>query len=156
MRDRHAPVLLCLFLALISCRSTPDSPEAQIRALIARAETAAEEKDIQTLKGLIADRYADKQGNKKSELVQLLGFHLLHNESIHLLTRIQTITFPEPQHAAATVFVAMAAREIPTVDLLAQVRADLYRIEFTAADEGRADWKVTLAAWRPAALDDFQ
>ena len=38
--------LLLLVLSLAACTAEPESPESQIRALVARAETAAEEKDI--------------------------------------------------------------------------------------------------------------
>ena len=148
----------CVLMALVTfaCRSTPESPEAQIRALIAKAEKAAEEKDIATLKGLIADGYADAQGNKKTDLVKLLAFHLSRNESIHLLTRIRTIDFPEPQRSATTVFVGMAAGSLASIDDLLRMRADLYRFDLSLTDEGRGNWKVVGAAWKPAVADDFK
>ena len=91
---------LPLLIAVSACPSTSESPGDQIRALIAKAEKAAEEKDLGTLKDMIHDGYADKQGNKKPELVKLLAYYLLRTESIHLLTRIRTIEFPEPKRSA--------------------------------------------------------
>ena len=153
-------LLLCLLtsaFALVSaCHSEPESPEAQIRALIAKAEKAAEEKDIGTLKGLISDSYAAREPRDKRELVALIGFFFLHNQSIHLLTQVSEISFPELKHADCVVFVGMAARAIQGVGDLSSLHADILRVEFSAVDEGSADWKVTRAAWRPAGVEDLE
>jgi hypothetical protein len=139
-----------------ACTAPTESPEDQIRALIAKGEQAAEDKDLGTLKSLLADTYKDAQGNKKPEIMKILAFHLLRNASVHLLTRVRAIAFPDPKSATATVFVAMAGGALGGVDDLLRLRADLYRVDFTAADEGRAEWKVTSAQWRPADTSDFE
>lgn len=150
------PLWLSLFLLLLTaCRSEPDTPEAQIRALVAKAEKAAEEKDIGTLKGLISERYAGAGGERKQELVGVIGYNLLRHQSIHLLTQIRDIDFPEPSRAEVVVFVAMAGRMIEGIDDLARLRADVYRVDFAAAEEGERDWKVTRADWRPAEIEDL-
>jgi hypothetical protein len=146
--------ILLLFLA--SCRSEPDDPEAQIRALIAKAEKAAEEKDARTLKDLVSEKYSGANREKKRELVALVSYHLIRQQSIHLLTQVREITFPEPSVAEATVFVAMAGRMIKAFDDLARLRADIYRVDFTAAEESKRDWKVTRVEWRPAELSDLE
>jgi hypothetical protein len=149
--------LLTSVLPLVSaCHSEPESPEAQIRALIAKAEKAAEEKDIGTLKALISDSYAAREPRDKRELVALIGFFFLHNQSIHLLTQVSEIAFPEPKHADCVVFVGMAARAIQGVGDLSSLHADILRVEFSAVDEGSADWKVTRAVWRPAGVEDLE
>ena len=144
---------LALFAA--GCQSAPDDPEAQIRALIAKAEKAAEEKDLGTLKGLVSETYSGEKQKNKRELVGFIGYFFLRQKSIHLLTQVDTIEFPEPKHAEASVYVGMAARSISGPGDLRSLRADIYRIEFTALDEGNADWKVTRAEWRPAGIDDL-
>jgi hypothetical protein len=152
-------VALCATVSLVAwsgCQSTSESPEDQIRALIAKAEKAAEEKDLGTLKDMIHEGYADKQGNKKPELVKLLAYYLLRTESIHLLTRIRTIEFPEPKQSKTLVFVAMAGGSLGSIDDLLKMRADLYRVEVSLLDESRGAWKVTSAEWRPAELTDFE
>jgi hypothetical protein len=147
---------LPLLIALCACRSASESPEDQIRALIAKGEKAAEEKDLGTLREIIHDGYSDKQGNKKPELIKLLAYHLLRHQSVHLLTRIRTIEFPEPKRSEATVFVGMAAGSLGSIDDLLKMRADLYRVEVSLLDESSGDWKVASAAWRPAELSDFE
>ena len=145
-----------LLFLISACTSSTESPEDQIRALIKKGEKAAEEKDLGTLKGLVSDTYKDEQGNKKPEIMKILAYHLLRNTSVHLLTRVRAITFPDPKRATATVFVAMAGGKLGSIDDLLRLRADLYRVDFTAADEGRAEWKVTSAEWRQADTSDFE
>ena len=140
---------------LAACPAEPDSPEAQVRALFARAETAAEQKDAGALKDLVSENYADDGGHDRQAIAGLLTFHFLRHQSIHLLTRVHAIGFPEPTRAAATIFVAMGGTPILVVDDLARVRADLYRFDFDLADEADGDWRVTRAAWRRATPDDF-
>jgi hypothetical protein len=155
-RSARLRVVLALAFCAFACTPAPtESPEDQIRALIAKGEKAAEEKDLATLKTLLSDTYADEQGNKKPEIMKILAFHLMRNTSVHLLTRVRAIALPEPQRATATVFVGMAGGKLGSLDDLLRLRADLYRVDFTAADEGRAGWKVTSAKWRPADMRDF-
>ena len=144
-----------LLAVAAACHPTPSSPEAQVRAVIATAERAAEEKDIKTLKRMVADGYRDDDGNQKADLVRLLAYHLLRNESIHLLTRVRTVEFPSAERGAVTVFVAMAGREIAAADLLAQLHADLYRFDLDLVSAGAGAWTLSRARWRPAVIDDF-
>jgi hypothetical protein len=147
---------VCLLAVLSSCHSEPDSPEAQIRALIAKAEKAAEEMDASTLKDLISEKYQGEKREKKKDLVAAIVYQLLRHQSIHLFTQIREISFPEESVAEATVFVAMAGRMIKGLGDLASVRADIYRVDFAAAEESKRDWKVTSAEWRPAELSDLE
>ncbi len=146
-------VLVCV--SLLSCRSEPDSPEAYIRALLEQAEAAAEDRDVAALIDLVSMEYADKQGRDRKNIHGILGFYFLRNQSIHLLTRVQQITFPEPDRAEATVLVGMAGQRIKSAEELAGLRADLYQFEFQLTDEGVDDWKVNRADWRPAESRDF-
>ena len=149
--------MACLPLIAMSasaCRSASDSPEAQVRATIGRAETLAEAKDVGGLKHLISDAYHDEPGQDKRAIMGLLFVQFRRHESIHLLTRIDRIDLHEPGQATATVFAAMAGRPIAAASDLPALQADLYRFDLTLADE-RGTWRVTTSAWRPAVLDDF-
>jgi len=148
-------VLVILLAAPLACSRKPESPETRLRALVSQAEVAAEAKDLGALKPLISPSYGDRLGQNRQAIMRLLAYYFLHNESIHLLTRVHEISFPEPKRAELTVLVAMAGRPIPRVEDLAGMRADLYRFDLVAADEGTGDWKVVRAAWRPAELTDF-
>jgi hypothetical protein len=156
-RRPKRPALLMMLAAasLAACAAEPDSPEAQVRALLERAEEAAEEKRVGALKQLISEIYSDDHGQDRQAVAGLLTYYFLRNQSVHLLTRVRSIEFPEPARARATVFVAMAGMPIPGIDELARIRADLYRFDFSLADEASGDWRVTRAAWRRATTDDF-
>jgi len=153
-RDCIAAVLLANSLLLAACTSEPDSPEAEIRALIARAEKAAEEKDIATLKEMISDGYKDAEGKDKPMIVRVVGHHLLRSKTIHLLTQIAKIDLHDDQHADVTIFLAMAGRAIEGFDQVSRLRADMYRIDFSVAAQEPKAWKVTTAEWRPAQMED--
>jgi hypothetical protein len=144
LRRPHRLALLAMLAAasLPACAAEPDSPEAQVRALLQRAEAAAEEKDVGALKQMVSESYSDDRGQDRQAIAGLLTFYFLRNQSIYLLTRVGKIEFPEPTRARTTVLVAMAGTPIPDIEELARIRADL-------------DWRVTRAAWRRARADDF-
>jgi hypothetical protein len=144
---------LWLASSLVCC-SKPASPEARVRALVAHAASAAEAKNLRELKKMISEDYKDGDGRDKQEIVGLIAFHFLRNETIHLLTRVSSVDVPEPGRAEAAVFVAMAGAPITGPEALPGLRADLYRFDFSFADEA-GDWKLVRAAWRRAEVRDF-
>lgn len=147
--------IVALALALTACTPEPDSPETEIRAFVARAQTAAENRDLSALRALIAADYTDEQGNDRKAVENLMRLHILRNQSIHLLTRIRSIEFPEPGYALVSVAAAMAGRPIASADALVGLTADLYRFDLELIRQGRDDWQVQRAAWTPAQLEEF-
>ena len=95
------------------------SPEAEIRELIERAATAAEERNVRDLRALIADDYADERGLDRKAVENLLRLHVLRQQSIHLFVRVRGIEFPEPERALVSVAAAMAGRPVARADELA-------------------------------------
>jgi hypothetical protein len=151
------PALIFL-LAVVSfsgaCSPGRDSPEAQVRALLAQGEAAAEKKESGVLRQLISGKYSDSQGQDKKAIEAMLRYYFLRNQSIHLLTRIRQISFPQPDVAQADVMVAMAGQPISGAEELERLRADLHRFEITLARES-GEWKVIRAEWRRAEFADF-
>jgi hypothetical protein len=145
--------VFCLPL-LVSCSPAEEAPEAQLRALLKRGETAAEKKETGVLRQMISEKYSDSQGQDKRAIEAILRYYFLRNESIHLLTRIQSIAFPQPAQAQAVVLVAMAGQPISGARELGRLRADLHRFEITLASENK-EWKVIRAEWRRAESGDF-
>lgn len=148
--------LLGLIAAMLlpGCHGGRESPEAQVRALIKSAVTAAEQKRTGTLRGMISDGYADDQGQDKRAIEGLLRLHFLRNESLHLYAHIQSVTLPQPDRARATVLVAMAGVPIASAQELPAVRADLHRFEIDFVREDNS-WRAQRAAWRRAELGEF-
>ena len=137
----------------IGC-SKRDDPEQRLRTLIGKAEQAVEKKEIAELRGYISDRYADDDGRDRRAVDGILRIYLLRNENIHLLTRIASVSFPDPVRANAIVYVAMAGRPISPGADLNTLNANLYRFDFEFSDESK-QWRLTRAAWRPAEPSDF-
>lgn len=146
--------LVWVVLALAACSRDAGSPETEIRALVAQAQTAAEERKVGDLRALIADDYTDAHGYDRKTVENLIRLHVLRNQSIHLFTRIGAIAFPQPDRATVRVAAAMAGRPVASAGELVGVNADLYRFDLNLIRQGGA-WRVERAAWEPARLDDF-
>lgn len=146
--------LVLLFPLLVSCSAERDTPEAQVRALLQQGKAAAEKRESAALRRMISDKYADNEGRDKKAVEAVLRYYFLRNESIHLLTRIRQISFPNPGIAQLDVIVAMTGQPIADAGQLERLRADLHRFEITLVDENK-EWKVIRAEWRRAEFADF-
>lgn len=138
---------------LAACTSEQVDPEAQVRAVLERAEEAIEAHDLDTLRKLISDDYEDSRGKDKRDVMQVIRYYFLTNRSIYLLTQIKALTLPEPSRAEVELLVGMAGRPAEGTLDWSLFRADIYRFDFTLVDEG-GDWKVSGATWRRASLDE--
>lgn len=147
-----------LLLTVVSftgaCSPERGSPEAQVRALLAQGEAAAEKKESVVLRKMISEKYSDSQGQDKKTVEGILRYYFLRNESIHLFTRVQQITISQSEIAQAIVMVAIASQPIVNAKELERLRADLHRFEITLAREN-GEWKVIRAEWRRAEFADF-
>ncbi len=120
-----------------------------MRATLARAEQAAAAKDLAALRNLIGERYRDRDGRDRRAIEQILRVYFLRHGSIHLLTRVQSLTFPAPGQAEVVVLVAMAGTPIAPGADLRGLAADLHRFELTLVRE-RDTWRAVRAEWRRA------
>ncbi len=131
----------------MSCARADQSPaEAQVRALIERAEELAEAGDVEGFSELISDEYTDDRRNSKQSLMLLLNYYLSAHRSVHLLTRTPRIDLPDSTSAEMLVFVAMAGSPITGVEQLGSLRADLYHF-YVQAQEEDGDWKILRSRW---------
>ena len=146
-RSTLLPLLFLLALVLSGCGRELPPPEERIRALVSEAREAAEARDLSALRNLIADDYRDAQGREKGDLVNILRVLFLRDQSVHLLTRVGEIGFPEPGLATVTVYVAMAGRPFPEQDI-GLLRADLHRFDFTLRETRSGDWQAVDIVWR--------
>jgi hypothetical protein len=136
-----------------ACRQA-ETPEARLRALIARSEQLAEEKNAGGLRAMVSERYGDEHGQDKRAIEALLRFYFLRHRTIHLLTRIESVSLPQPGRAQAVVYAAMAGTPLPDASELSRFAADLHRFELEFTEEG-GDWRLVRAGWRRAELADF-
>jgi len=148
-------VLLAGAAALAGCGAEPDTPEQQVRALLGRAETLAETRDLDGLKALISERYRDPAKHDRRGIVQILAYYFFRHKTIYLLVKVDRLEVVAEGRAEATVFVAMAATPVDAQEQLLNLRADLYRFDVVVEEERKGDWKLMSAEWRRIQKADF-
>ena len=145
--------LLLVALLVAGCGGEPEPLEAQVRALVADAEAAAEARDVEALMDLVADDYRGPRGEPRSAVAPLARFALGRHQTVHLLTRTSEVEVRDSTQARATVFVAMGGRPIRAGEL-ESLRGSLWRFDVLVRRDGD-DVRVTQAQWRRARPDDF-
>jgi hypothetical protein len=131
-------------LALLTACDDPGSPEQQVRAVIASMETAAEARDVGDLMEHISASYRDAQGQDRAEASRYARGYFIANQSVHLLTRIESLEFPAADEARVKLQVGMAGRGGETGS--GGVSADLHDFDLVLVQEG-GEWKVSYADW---------
>lgn len=138
-------ILACAALALLAGCADDASPEQQVRSVIESMERAAEERDVGDLMGHVAASYRDAMGQDRAEASRYARGYFIANQSIHLLTRIESLDFPAPDEARVKLQVGMAGGGGAQGG--ANLSADLYDFDLALVHEG-GEWKVSYADWR--------
>jgi hypothetical protein len=136
---------LWVALALLTACADPGSPEQQVRAVIESMETAVEARDVGELMEHMSAGYRDGQGQDRAEASRYARGYFIANQSVHLLTRIQSLEFPSPDEARVKLQVGMAGRAGEPG--AAGLTADLYDFDLALVREDD-EWKVSYADWR--------
>jgi hypothetical protein len=134
---------LATLVFLAGC-SDDASPEQQVRAVIDSMESAAEQRDVGDLMQHVSAAYRSADGQNRAETSRYVRGYFVANQSIHLLTRIESLEFPAPDEARLKLQVGMAGREGQGV---AGLTADLYDFDVVLVLE-EGEWKVSHADWR--------
>ncbi len=137
-------LLACAVLA--GCGPTT-TPEQQVRTVIAKAEAAAEERNLSGLMDLVSPRYEDEQGGSAVELTRTIRGYFIVNQSVHLVTRIESVEFPYKDMARVHLTVGTLGRKAVPADTF-DMAADVHEVEVELQLE-RGEWKVTRASWHP-------
>jgi hypothetical protein len=142
-----ARALAGIFIAALLCGCGDDeSPEEQVRAVIANIEMGAESRDVGDVVAQLSARYRDGHGNGLEEVRRALHGYFIANQSIHLLTRVSELSFPHKDEARATVLVGMVGRDADAANAW-DLAADVYEFDIALLHED-GDWKVNWAKWR--------
>ena len=135
-------------LAVLATGCGASDPEAEIRALLAAAEEAAEARDVGFFSGALADGYRDARGNDRDEMLRRLRGYFIANQRIEILSRVDEIVVEGDGSARAVVHAGMVGRRAGA-ELIDGIDADLYRFELTLVKDG-AEWQVASADFRRA------
>jgi hypothetical protein len=137
-RTVHRAWVFMTFVVLAAC-GDKDSPEQQVRAVIEQMEQAAESRSVGDLKAHLSADYRDANGMDAEEAARYARGYFIANQSIHLLTRIEELTFPTDGEARAQVLVGMLGRDAADRwDLAAELHT--FQIALRREDD---EWKVT-------------
>lgn len=131
-------------LALLTACSDRASPEQEVRAVIDSMELAAEERDVGDLLQHLSDNYRDAEGQDRKQAALNARGYFIANQSVHLLTRIESLEFPAADEARVKLQVGMAGRGGATGQ--ADLSADLHDFDLVLVREG-GEWKVSYADW---------
>lgn len=121
------------------------SPEEQVRTVIAQGEAAAEARDLAGILEHVSPRFEDGNGGGADELKQYLRGYFVMHQSVHLLTRVESVEFPYRDYARVRLRVGMLGREsagATSLDLAADVKEIV--LELALEDD---EWRVVRAAW---------
>lgn len=123
------------------------TPEAQVRAVIAAGEQAAEARDLAGLLDHVSTTFLDEHGGGRDDLKQTLRGYFVTHQSIALLTRIDSVEFPYRDLARVRATVGTLGREAAGATAF-ELAADVNEIvlELKLEDD---EWKVVRAAWQP-------
>jgi hypothetical protein len=127
-----------MFAVLAACADR-GSPEQQVRSVIEQMERAAESRSVGDLKAHLSEDYRDSNGMDAEAAARYARGYFIANQSIHLLTRIEQLTFPSDGEARAQVLVGMLGRDAgDSWDLAAELHT--FKIALRREDD---EWKVT-------------
>jgi hypothetical protein len=142
---------LACALAVLAAGCAADDPEAEVRALLAAAEAAAEARDADFFGDILAESYRDARGNDREEMLRRVRGYFIANQRIEIVSRVDEIVIDGEGAARAVVHAGMLGRRTgaPLID---GIDADLYRFELTLVNAG-GDWQVVGADFRRAVGD---
>lgn len=131
--------LICATLA--GC-GRAEGPEEAVRAWVAAAEAAAEEKDRGELLSMISENYTDARGNDLAQVDTMLRYYFLRQKSVGLISTINDIAVMGDTAALVDITVAMAGTnaDVPGV------RADAYNFELEL-ENSDDEWLLIGARW---------
>ncbi|MCU7923683.1 MAG: hypothetical protein KZQ99_07520 [Candidatus Thiodiazotropha sp. (ex Dulcina madagascariensis)] len=143
-----------ILLLIWGCSDQPPTPEQQLRALIAEAETHLEARDLSAAMAFVDPAYRDSHGRDYRQLRAMLAGYFLRHGSIHILSRIKHIEIKTTGDAQVLVYAGLAGSPEEAAKPLSQWRGDLLRLQFHfVGDEG--EWLLKEVAWRRVRPEDF-
>ena len=95
---------------------------------------------------LVSPAFQDGRGGSSDELKQYLRGYLVTHQSIHLLTRVDSIEFPYRDLARVGLTLGTLGRESAGAAAF-DLAADVYHVDLELQLED-GDWRVTRASWQ--------
>jgi hypothetical protein len=131
---------------VVSCGA--NDQEAEIRALLAAAEEAAEQRDVGFFGEALGAAYHDARGNDRDRLLRSIRGYFIANQRIEIVSRVDEIVLEGTDAARAIVHAGLVGQRAGAA-LIDGVEADLYRFELELVNDG-GDWRIIGADYRRA------
>ena len=144
---KASAVVVAVATMLVSACEASD-PEAEIRALLAAAEEAAEARDVGFFGDALGEGFRDARGNDRDELIRMVRGFFIANQRIEIVSRIDEIVLEGEDAARAVVHAGMVGQRTGAA-LIHGIDADLYRFELELVNDG-GDWQIIGADYRRA------
>jgi hypothetical protein len=155
LRGRHSTIaamkasgIASAVAAVLTTGCGASDPEAEIRALLAAAEEAAEARDAGFFADALGAGYRDTRGHDRDELVRTLRGYFIANQRIEIMSRVDDIALEGADAARAVVHAGMVGQRAGA-GLIDGVEAELYRFELELVKDG-GDWQIIGADVRRA------
>jgi hypothetical protein len=136
--------LLCVCVAAAAGGCGSGDPEAEVRELIAKAESAAEARDTGFFRDTISASYADRRGQSRDDVINVIRGVFITNASVEVISRIHTIELAGADAATVKMQAALVGKREGAS--LLDVDGDLYDIELELVRDS-GDWRVISADW---------
>jgi hypothetical protein len=144
---QKAGLVAASWLALVAGCAASD-PEAEIRALLAEVEEAAEARDHGFFADVLAASYRDAQGNDREQALRAVRGYFIANQRVEIVSRIDEVALEGADAARAVVHAGMLGRRAGA-SLAGGLDADLYRFELELVKDG-GNWRIIGARWNRA------
>ena len=130
--------------ALVGCGGEPETPEAQVRRLLAELEEAAEAGDVAAVKDHVSEAYEDARGYDRQSLGAFLAFQVMRHGSRHLLVRVRDVAMRDDGRATVLLHAGLAG-----TGGAAALSAEVYEVEMDLVQED-GTWRLVWADWKRA------
>ena len=142
-------IIILLLIFLPGCADKADDPKKQIRTVIDKLELAVEKRSVALFKEHISVDYKDKRHSDRQRAIGSLFRYFQRNKNINLFTRIRNIEINEknPEHAIASVNVAMTGTQVDSTEKLLTLKADVFRFDIDLENTDD-QWLITGAEWK--------
>lgn len=151
----RAPLLFLFSLLLTSCSGDSETPEQQLKRLVAEAELAVESRDLSASMAFVDPDYLDLQGRGWPQIRGLLAGYLLRHPSIHILAKVDRIELIGEREAELVVLAGLAGSTAEAETPLGQWRGRLMRLDLRFRLNQAGEWLLMKADWRQAQREDF-
>jgi hypothetical protein len=132
--------LASLLAAALASGCGASDPEAEIRALLAAAEEAAEARDAGFFADVLGAGYRDTRGQGRDEAIRMARGFFIANQRIEIVSRVEEVVLEGTDAARAVVHAGLVGQRTGAA-LIDGIDADLYRFELELVNEG-GDWRI--------------